>query len=119
MISSNNGWPGKIVSGEGSLGTIGEEVRQLGGKKAVLFSGPHISKTAMVAGAIECMEKEGVEVCLFNRIGPNPTDEMVMDGVEEMKKFQPDVMVCIGGGSPIDCAKAANVVYTHGGAVED
>lgn len=119
MINAYSGWPGRIVTGEGSLGGIGEEAKALGGKRVMVFSGPSLSRMPMVTGAVESMEKAGLEVCIFNRIGPNPTDEMVMDGVEEMKKFAPDVLACIGGGSPIDCAKAANVVYTHGGSVED
>lgn len=119
MVNSYFGWPGKIVSGEGALCSLGSEIKGLGASRAVLFSGPHISKTPMVTDTIKRLEDEGIAVCLFNRIGANPTDEMVVDGVSVMKEFKPDVMVCIGGGSPIDCAKAANVLYTHGGRVSD
>ena len=119
MINKYQGWPGTIITGAGAVYTLGDEVKALGGKKVILFSGPHISKTPMVTGPIEKMRSEGLEVLLFNQIGANPTEEMVIAGAEAMKEFKPDVIIAIGGGSPIDCAKAANVVYTHGGQVED
>ena len=119
MINKYQGWPGTIITGAGATDTLGEEVKALGGKKVILFSGPHISKTPMVQGPIEKMRSEGLEVLLFNEIGANPTEEMVVAGAEAMKEFKPDVIIAIGGGSPIDCAKAANVLYTHGGQVED
>ncbi|MBQ8264465.1 MAG: iron-containing alcohol dehydrogenase [Oscillospiraceae bacterium] len=119
MIKSYSGWPGKVVAGAGALAAMGEEVKALGGKRVVVFSDAFVSTLPLVTEAIENMKAMGLEVLLFNRVGPNPTDVMVMDGVEEMRKFGPDVLACIGGGSPMDAAKAANVVYTHGGEVED
>ena len=119
MIKSYSGWPGKVVAGEGALAALGEEVKALGGERVAVFSDGFVSTLPLVTQAIDNMKAMGLEVMLFNRIGPNPTDAMVMDGVEEMRAFKPDVMVCVGGGSPMDCAKAANVVYTHGGEVED
>lgn len=119
MVQTYSGWPGKIVTGEGALNTLGAEVKAFGGKRAVVFSDEYILQIPVFAEAIEQMKRDGIELAIFTRLGANPTDEMVMDGVEEMNKFKPDVMIAIGGGSPMDCAKAANVVYTHGGTVED
>ena len=112
-------WPKKIISGPGSIDRLSDEVKRAGGKKVIVFSGPHISKTPMVLEPIEKMRSAGIEVALFNEIGANPTDLMVAAGVEAMKAFGPDMMVVIGGGSPLDCAKAANVVYTNGGKATD
>jgi len=119
VIKSYSGWPGKVVAGEGALAAMGEEVKALGGNKVAVFSDAFVSSLPLVVQAVENMKAMGIEVMVFNRIGPNPTDAMVMDGVEEMRAFGPDVLACIGGGSPMDAAKAANVVYTHGGEVED
>ncbi|MBO5975905.1 MAG: iron-containing alcohol dehydrogenase [Oscillospiraceae bacterium] len=119
MIKSYAGWPGKVVAGEGALAAISEEVKALKGSRVAVFSDGFVSTLPLVTQAMDNMKAIGLEVMMFNRIGPNPTDAMVMDGVEEMKAFKPDVLVCVGGGSPMDCAKAANVVYTHGGEVED
>ena len=114
MINKYQGWPGTIITGAGATETLGEEVKALGGKKVILFSGPHISKTPMVEGPIEKMRSEGLEVLLFNQIGANPTEEMVTAGAEAMKEFKPDVIIAIGGGSPIDCAKITPILIGTG-----
>ncbi len=118
-VNETSGWPGKILSGPGAVERLGDEVKRLGGKRVVLFSGPHISQTPIVLGPMERLRAEGLDVRLFNGIGANPTDVMVDAGAAAMEEFRPDVIVAIGGGSPIDCAKAANVVYIHGGTAED
>lgn len=118
-ISEMTGLPKKLISGPGAIDRLSGEIKAHGGKRVILFSGPHISKTPMVLDQIDKMRAEGLEVCLFNEIGANPTDEMVAAGVKAMEAFKPDFMVIIGGGSPLDCAKAANVVYNNGGEAED
>ncbi len=112
-------WPKKIITGPGSIARLGSEVKALGGKRVILFSGPHISKTSMVLDPVDKMRAEGLEVRVFSDLNANPTENNVYAGVDAMKEFCPDVLVVIGGGSPLDCAKAANVVYTHGGKATD
>ena len=107
-------WPKKIITGPGSIDKIGAEVAALGGKKIIFFSDSFLSTTDMVKKPIEKLTADGFEVVLFGDIEANPTEDMVMAGVELMKSFRPDAIVVIGGGSPLDCAKAVNVVYTHG-----
>ena len=118
-VSELSGWPKKILSGPGAIDRLGDEIKKLGGRRVIVFSGPHISKTSVVLDPMEKMRAAGLEVSLFNEIGANPTDEMVDAGAKAMEAFRPDVIVAIGGGSPIDCAKASNVVYIHGGTAED
>ena len=119
MINSYSGWPGKVITGSGAIKTIGEEIKALGLSRTMVFSDENLMKLDIVKEAIAAISASGVEVCTFDRIGPNPTDKMVEDGVNTMKEFGPQCIVCIGGGSPLDCAKACNVVYTHGGKVHD
>lgn len=119
MIQTYGGWPGTVVSGEGALSTLPEQVRLLGGRRAIVFTDPNLSALSFVRNAVQALGAAGVETVVFDSIAPNPTDEMVHSSVQLMQEFRPDVIVCVGGGSPIDCAKAANVVYTHGGEAED
>lgn len=119
MIGVYTGWPGRIVSGAGALGQLGAEVERFGAKRVIFFSGPHIGRTPMVQNPMAELMELGVQCELFCRLGANPTDEMVADAVAVMQAFAPELIVCIGGGSPIDCAKAANVLYTHGGKLSD
>lgn len=112
-----NLWPKKLVIGSGSVKTLGNEIKALGKERVIVFTDEGLKNLAMVTNLVEMLKKEGLTVTLFGDIGPNPTDTMVDHAVARMKEDCPDLIVCIGGGSPIDAAKAANVVYTHGGTV--
>ena len=59
------------------------------------------------------MKAAGLETALFEGIEPDPSIETVMKGAQAMREFEPDVIVAIGGGSPIDAAKAMWVFYEH------
>jgi len=115
MINTYTGWPGKIICGEGAAKSIADEVKALGGKRVIIFSDPGLTSLELVKETIAEISNRGVRGTLFDKIGPNPTVEMVKEGVRKMQSFQPDCIACIGGGSPTDCAKACNVIYTHGG----
>ena len=119
MINTYSGWPGKVVSGEGALLTVGGEVKALGGSRVMLFTDNGLRPLGFVADAVKAMEESGLAVSIFSDIDPNPTDKMVEAAVALMREFAPDAIVAVGGGSPMDCAKAANVLYTHGGDIED
>lgn len=116
-VGTFNLWPNKLVIGSGKINEISAEIKALGKERVIVFTDEGMKDFPMISDLVSLLENEGFSVSLFSNIGPNPTDTMVMDAVEDMKKHQPDVIVCIGGGSPIDAAKAANVVYTHGGEV--
>ena len=59
------------------------------------------------------LKEAGMEVKLFEGIEPDPSVETVMRGAEEMLKFEPDWIVAMGGGSPIDAAKAMWIKYEY------
>lgn len=61
----------------------------------------------------EVLKAAGLETALFEGIEPDPSIETVMKGAQAMREFEPDVIVAIGGGSPIDAAKAMWVFYEH------
>ena len=119
MIRSFSGWPGRIVTGEDAILTLGSEAKALGGTRIAVFIDPNIAQLKPVLDAQESIRAAGLALWLFTDVEPNPTDELVERAAEEMRAFKPDLIVCIGGGSTIDTGKAANVVYTHGGTVED
>ena len=62
---------------------------------------------------VEYLKEAGMEVQLFEGIEPDPSVETVMKGAEAMLKFKPDWIVAIGGGSPIDAAKAMWIKYEY------
>lgn len=115
----HNCWPKNVVCEAGALKKIGEIIQGLGKKRVIIFTDETMRDFPMITGTKKELEEQGFVVSIFADIGPNPTTVMVHKAVDFMKEAQPEVILAIGGGSPIDAAKAANVVYTHGGHVTE
>ena len=102
--------PRDLYHGKGSL----EELKNLKGKKAVVVVGGGSMKRFGFLGRVEEYLKEaGMEVALFEGVEPDPSVETVMKGAKLMQEFGPDWIVAIGGGSPIDAAKAMWAFYEY------
>jgi alcohol dehydrogenase class IV len=92
-----------------------EELKVLEGyKKAfVVTGGTSMQKFGFLQKLKDTLANAGLEVETFEGVEPDPSVETVMKGAAAMRAFQPDVIVAIGGGSPIDAAKAMWVFYEH------
>ena len=102
--------PRDLYHGKGSL----EVLKTLGGKKAiVVVGGGTMKKMGFLDKAVAYLKEGGMEVELFEGVEPDPSVETVMAGAAAMRKFQPDWIVSMGGGSPIDAAKAMWAFYEY------
>ena len=102
--------PRDIYHGKGSL----EVLKTLKAKKAIVVVGGGSMKRFGFLDKVESYLKEaGMEVELFENVEPDPSVETVMKGAEAMRKFQPDWIISMGGGSPIDAAKAMWAFYEY------
>ena len=102
--------PRDIYHGKGAL----EALKTFEGKRAIICTGGGSMKRGGFLQKVEDYLKEaGMEIELFEGIEPDPSVETVMKGAEAMQKFQPDWIVAIGGGSPIDAAKAMWIKYEY------
>lgn len=102
--------PRDIYFGEKSL----EVLKTLQGKKAIIVTGgSSMQKFGFLDKVKNLLEEAKMEVRLFEGVEPDPSIETVMKGAEVMRDFGPDWIVSIGGGSPIDAAKAMWVFYEH------
>ena len=102
--------PRDLYYGKGSL----ENLKNIDGKKAIVVSGGSSMRRGGFLDKVEAYLKEaGMEVQLFEGVEPDPSVETVMKGAKAMTDFQPDVIVAIGGGSPIDAAKAMWAFYEY------
>lgn len=102
--------PRDIYHGKNAL----EELKNLKGKKAVVVVGGGSMKRFGFLDKVESYLKEaGMEVKLFEGVEPDPSVETVMKGAKLMQEFGPDWIVAIGGGSPIDAAKAMWTFYEY------
>jgi alcohol dehydrogenase class IV len=96
--------------GKGSL----EQLKSLKGKKAILvLGGGSMKKFGFVDRAVAYLTEAGIETKLFENVEPDPSVETVMKGAEMMREFEPDWIISMGGGSPIDAAKAMWVFYEY------
>ena len=102
--------PRDLYHGENAL----EALKTLTGKRAVVVVGGGSMKRFGFLDKGEAYLKEaGMEVKLFEGVEPDPSVETVMKGAAVMREFQPDWIVSIGGGSPIDAAKAMWAFYEY------
>jgi alcohol dehydrogenase class IV len=102
--------PRDLYHGKGSL----EELKNLKGSKAiVVVGGGSMKRFGFLQRAVDYLKEAGMEVQLFENVEPDPSVETVMKGAEAMREFQPDWIVAMGGGSPIDAAKAMWTFYEY------
>ena len=102
--------PRDIYHGKGAL----EALKTFEGKKAVIcVGGGSMKRFGFLDRAKAYLEEAGMEVRVFEGIEPDPSVETVMKGAAFMSEFEPDWIVAIGGGSPIDAAKAMWIKYEY------
>lgn len=109
----------RLVVGGGSLTRVGDLARSLGGTRALLVSDPGLVATGFPAHAEELLASAGLACRLFREFGENPSTAHVTAGLAVAHEFRPDVIVALGGGSSMDCAKGINFVFSFGGSMHD
>ena len=102
--------PRDLYHGKGAL----EALKTFEGKKAMIcVGGGSMKRFGFLDRAVDYLKEAGMEVQLFEGIEPDPSVETVMKGAEAMQQFQPDWIIAMGGGSPIDAAKAMWIKYEY------
>lgn len=99
------------VMGKDALINSESCVKQLG-TKALIVTGKHVTKTGLTEKVKTLLESWGIKVAIFTGITGEPTDEMIRAGVAEYKSENCDFLIGLGGGSPLDSAKAIAVAAT-------
>ena len=90
----------KIISGRGAIGTLAD----LRAKRLLLVTDPFFARNGTAARVAQITGAAETEI--FDRVMPDPTVELAAEGTARVRAFKPDVMVALGGGSAMDCAKA-------------
>ena len=91
-----------------------ENLKNLKGKKAVLvLGGGSMKRFGFVDKALAYLKEAGIETKLIENVEPDPSVETVMNGAAVMREFEPDWIISMGGGSPIDAAKAMWAFYEY------
>ena len=103
--------PRDIYFGENAM----EELKNLKDHKRAMIvtGGSSMQKFGFLDKLQNILKEAGLEVQVFEGVEPDPSVETVMAGAKAMQDFEPDLIVAIGGGSPIDAAKAMWVFYEY------
>ncbi|WP_193075829.1 alcohol dehydrogenase-like regulatory protein ErcA [Pseudomonas sp. FME51] len=109
----------EIIFGAGSRKTVANYVNTFAARKVLLVSDPGVVAAGWVADVEHSLQQQGVDYVLYTGVSANPRVEEVMQGAELYRASACDAIVAIGGGSPMDCAKAIGIVATNGGHILD
>jgi alcohol dehydrogenase len=123
-VSSAGLWSADVGSvrvhfGPGSLDRLGTLAREAGGRRVLVVTDPGVRASGHADRALAVLEREGIAAEVFDGTGENPTSSHVEEGRRAAVSFGPDLLVGLGGGSAMDCAKGINFVLTNGGRMED
>lgn len=109
----------RMVFGIGSFSRLGEIACEFGNGPVLLVTDPGLKKAGHEEAAIASLETRGLKVAVFDDVAPNPTTDDVDRCVEFAKGQSIKLIVGLGGGSSMDCAKGANFLLTNGGRMQD
>jgi len=105
--------PEKVYFKYGSLGVALKELKEMNKKKAFIVTDKVLYDLGYVDKVTHVLEEIGVEFKIFYDVEPDPTLAIAKKGASEMEIFNPDTIIAIGGGSPMDAAKIMWVMYEH------
>lgn len=100
----------EIVYGPGALQLAGHHARNFGASKALIVTDPGVRQAGWTGRVEASLKAEGVPYAVFSEVTPNPKDYEVMAGAEYYRSQECDLILAVGGGSPMDCAKGIGVV---------
>ncbi|MGO8790390.1 MAG: iron-containing alcohol dehydrogenase [Terriglobia bacterium] len=106
-------FPTHIVFGPGAVRELGIEARQLGIARPLLVTDRGVVACGLAEQIVTESQRAGLAVSLFDDVSPNPVEKNVEDGLEVYRRGNCDGVIGLGGGSPLDAAKAIRLVATH------
>jgi alcohol dehydrogenase len=109
----------RLVFGPGKIEELGQLASELGARRALVVSDPGVIAAGHAARGIQSLVRAGIETHLFGGLHENPTTDDIDAGVKVARRYDPEILIGLGGGSSMDCAKGINFVYTNGGQIKD
>ncbi|MFM9107219.1 MAG: iron-containing alcohol dehydrogenase [Chloroflexota bacterium] len=112
-------WPTRVRFGFGVSALAGEEARSLGGTRALVVTDPGVRGAGLLDGVLASLAAAGVASHVHDRVSGNPRDHECVAAADAGRAFGAQVVVAVGGGSPMDAAKTAAALLTNGGSPQD
>src|SRR5690606_36565557 len=107
----------EIVFGAGCRHSVGNYAKNFGARKVLLVSDPGVVAAGWVADIQASLTNQDIEYCLFTQVSANPRSEEVMIGAGVYRDEGCNVIVAVGGGSPMDCATGIGIAVAHGRSI--
>jgi alcohol dehydrogenase class IV len=106
-------YPTRIIYGAGALASLPAEAKALGAKKALIVADPGVTKAGISEKVKSTLEAGGIPAVVFDGIGENPTDDHAVAAIEAYKAAKADLVIALGGGSPLDVGKVVRIGANH------
>ncbi|WP_285907534.1 alcohol dehydrogenase-like regulatory protein ErcA [Pseudodesulfovibrio pelocollis] len=103
----------EFVFGDGAGALAGQFAANLSVNKALIVSDPGVDRLGLPSRMADSLRAEGVACAVFADVSANPRDHEIMAGADVYRREKCDAIVAVGGGSPMDCAKAIGIVCTN------
>lgn len=111
--------PQNIIVGKGASKKLHEVVKKMGSTHGMIISGPTLNRMGVVGKIADELKKAGITTDVFTDVEANPSVETVNRAAESFKKSGAEFLIALGGGSPMDVAKAVGVVAKYGGSITE
>jgi len=105
--------PSTIIVGGGASNKVGAQAKRFGVKNVLLVTDAYMESCGLAGKVADSMKGVGVNVTVFAGVQPDPTDRNVLEGLEILRRNDCGMVVGLGGGSPMDCAKAISVMSAN------
>ncbi len=112
-------YPTRILFGEGVLGDMPPYLSAMSVKRPLVVTDRGLMTTELPEMLVNLLRSSGFEPVTFYKIDPNPSGEQVEAGAEAFRQHEADCLVALGGGSPLDAAKAIQMRVNHSGPLEE
>ena len=111
--------PAISLMGADCLKDAGDQVGELGFKKALIVTDKVLGQIGIVKKVTDVLDNKSIEYAIYDETKPNPTVKNVNDGLALLKEKECDFVISLGGGSAHDCAKGIALLATNGGEIKD
>lgn len=111
--------PAISLMGADCLKDAGDQVGELGLKKALIVTDKVLGQIGIVKKVTDVLDNKNIEYAIYDETKPNPTVKNVNDGLALLKEKECDFVISLGGGSAHDCAKGIALLATNGGEIKD
>lgn len=103
----------EVVYGIGSINLVGQYAKNYGARKVLVVTDPGVIAAGWTGKVLHSLDESNLQHVVFSNVNPNPRESNVMEGADFFIKEQCNIIVAVGGGSPIDCAKGIAIVSSN------